>query len=100
MATATTPRADSLGPARRIIELILPVGIVASVLVILVPLPAGLMNLLLSVNITVAVLILLTTVYVRTPLEFSVFPSLLLATTLARPGLNVATPRSSLTRAG
>jgi len=99
MATATTPRADSLGPASRAIELILPVGIVASVLVILVPLPAGLMNLLLSVNITVAVLILLTTVYVRTPLEFSIFPSLLLATTLGRLVLNVATTRMILTRA-
>jgi flagellar biosynthesis protein FlhA len=48
----------------------------------------------------VAVLVLLTTIYVRTPLEFSVFPSLLLATTLARLVLNVATTRLVLTRAG
>lgn len=99
MATATTPRANSLTSASRAVELILPIGIVASVLVILVPLPTGLMNLLLSVNITAAVLILLTTVYVRTPLEFSIFPSLLLATTLARLVLNVATTRMILTRA-
>ncbi len=58
-------------------DLILPVGIIASVLVILVPMPPALLDVLLSVNIAVAVIILLTTIYVRTPLEFSVFPSLL-----------------------
>jgi flagellar biosynthesis protein FlhA len=81
-------------------DLILPVAIIASVLVIMVPLPAALMDVLLAGNITVAVLVLLTTIYVRTPLEFSMFPSLLLATTLARLVLNVATTRLILTRAG
>ncbi|HJQ79948.1 MAG TPA: flagellar biosynthesis protein FlhA [Lacipirellulaceae bacterium] len=81
-------------------DLILPVAIIASVLVIMVPLPAALMDVLLAGNITIAVLVLLTTIYVRTPLEFSVFPSMLLATTLARLVLNVATTRLVLTRAG
>ncbi|MBN2131370.1 MAG: FHIPEP family type III secretion protein, partial [Sedimentisphaerales bacterium] len=99
MATATTPRVSLLGPLDRIRDLILPIGIVASVLVIMVPLPASLMNLLLAGNITVAIIILLTTIFVRTPLEFSIFPSLLLATTLARLVLNVATTRLILTRA-
>ncbi|MCA9248356.1 MAG: FHIPEP family type III secretion protein, partial [Planctomycetales bacterium] len=80
-------------------DLILPVAIIASVLVILVPLPPPLMNLLLAANITVSVIVLLTTIYVRSPLEFSIFPSLLLATTLARLVLNVATTRMILTRA-
>ena len=75
-------------------------AIIASVLVILVPLPAALLDVLLAGNITVAVIVLLTTIYVRTPLEFSIFPSLLLATTLARLVLNVATTRLILTRAG
>lgn len=57
------------------------------------------MDLLLAMNITVAVIILLTTVYVKTPLEFSIFPSLLLATTLGRLVLNVASTRLILTRA-
>jgi flagellar biosynthesis protein FlhA len=70
------------------------------VLVIMVPLPAALMDVLLAANITIAVLVLLTTIYVKQPLEFSVFPSLLLATTLARLVLNVATTRLILTRAG
>jgi flagellar biosynthesis protein FlhA len=81
-------------------DLILPIAIIASVLVIMVPLPPALLDVLLAANITIAVLVLLTTIYVRTPLEFSVFPSLLLATTLARLVLNVATTRLVLTRAG
>ena len=72
---------------------------ITSVLVILVPLPTPVMDLLLAGNITLAVIILLTTIYVRTPLEFSVFPSLLLATTLGRLVLNVATTRLILTHA-
>jgi len=90
--------ATATGPWARIQELILPVGIIGSVLVILVPLPSALMDVLLAANITVAVIVLLTTIYVRTPLEFSVFPSLLLATTLGRLVLNVATTRLILTR--
>jgi len=100
MASATTSHPATPGPWGRFQDLILPVAIIAGILVILVPLPSGLMSLLLAANITIAVLMLLTAVYVRTPLEFSVFPSLLLATTLFRLVLNVATTRLILTRAG
>ncbi len=79
---------------------IVPALVAASILVIVVPLPAGLLDLLLSANITVSVLILLTTLYVGRPLEFSVFPSLLLGTTLARLVLNVASTRLILTHGG
>src|SRR5262245_66663562 len=97
MATAAIPRAAvSLG---RVPDFILPVGIIGSVLVILVPMPTPIMDVLLASNITIAVIMLLTTIYVRTPLEFSIFPSLLLATTLARLVLNVATTRLVLTQA-
>ena len=81
-------------------DLVLPLGIIASLVVILVPLPTWLMDMLLAGNITVGVIVLITTVYVATPLEFSIFPSLLLATTLARLVLNVATTRLILTGAG
>lgn len=67
-------------------------------MVIFVPLPAALMDILLAANISVALVILLATVYVKTPMELSVFPSLLLATTLARLALNVGTTRLILTR--
>ena len=98
MANAVVARASTI-PLSSLRDLVLPVGIIASVLVILVPLPAGLMDVLLSANISIAVIVLLTTIYVRTPLEFSIFPSLLLATTLGRLVLNVATTRLILTNA-
>jgi flagellar biosynthesis protein FlhA len=100
MASVAAPPAASLGSIARVQDLILPIGIIASVLVIMIPMPSPLMDVLLSANITVAVLVLLTTIFVRTPLEFSIFPSLLLATTLFRLVLNVATTRLILTRGG
>ncbi len=87
------------GPWGRLGDLLLPVAMIASVLVVMVPLPSFLLDVFLAANITISVIILLTTIYVRTPLEFSVFPSLLLATTLARLVLNVATTRLILTQA-
>ena len=99
MSSATAPRLAANGLWARIPDLILPIGMIASVLVIMVPVPAELMDLLLAANITIAVVMLLTTLYVRTPLEFNIFPSLLLTTTLFRLVLNVATTRLILTRA-
>ena len=81
----------------RLPEFILPLGIVVSLFVIFVPLPTQIMDFMLAANLAVAVIILLTTIYVRSPIELSVFPSLLLATTLARLALNVATTRLILT---
>src|SRR5271168_1263786 len=100
MSTAVATTA-LLSPGRtaRLRDLIFPIGIVASVLVIMVPLYPWQMDLLLSCNVAVAVIMLLTTIFVRTPLEFSIFPSLLLATTLFRLVLNVATTRLILTQA-
>jgi flagellar biosynthesis protein FlhA len=80
-------------------DLILPLSIVAGVFVILVPLPAALLDLLLAINLAVSVIILLTTVYVATPVDFGTFPTLLLATTLGRLVLNVASTRLILTHA-
>ena len=99
MASSDMSRSSAASPVERLQELVLPVAIIASVLVIMVPLPTALMDVLLAANITIAVIMLLTTIYVRTPLEFSIFPSLLLATTLFRLVLNVATTRLILTRA-
>jgi len=80
-------------------QFLLPLAVTASLLVVFVPLPGQLMDLLLAANITVSVVVLMTTMFVRTPLEFSLFPSLLLTTTLARLVLNVATTRLILTEA-
>jgi flagellar biosynthesis protein FlhA len=71
---------------------------IACLLVMLVPLPAVLMDALLVINITVAIVVLLTALFVQSPTEFNVFPTLLLATTLTRLVLNVATTRLILAR--
>ncbi len=99
MATAEVTHASLLNRVIPMRDLVLPCATICSLLVIIVPLPTGLMDLLLSANITIGVIMLLTTIYVRTPLEFSIFPSLLLATTLFRLVLNVATTRLILTGA-
>jgi len=80
-------------------SLVLSAAIIACVVVLIVPLPAGVLDVLLAANIAIAVIVLLTALYVKTPLEFSVFPSLLLATTLSRLVLNVASTRLILSQA-
>lgn len=83
---------------KRFPDLLLPIGIITCLTVIFVPLPAAIMDILLAANIAVAIVILLTTIYVKSPLELSIFPSLLLGTTLFRLALNVGTTRLILTR--
>ncbi|MEM1347301.1 MAG: flagellar biosynthesis protein FlhA [Myxococcota bacterium] len=68
-------------------------GVFAILALMIMPLPPWALDVLLSVNITVSVLVLLTSIYVLKPLDFSVFPALLLMTTLFRLGLNVASTR-------
>ncbi|MDR2704387.1 MAG: flagellar biosynthesis protein FlhA [Planctomycetaceae bacterium] len=83
----------------RVVDLILPLVISASILIIFVPLPPTLMDVFLSMNIAIAIIILLTTLFVTKPLDFSIFPTILLATTLFRLVLNIASTRLILTRA-
>jgi flagellar biosynthesis protein FlhA len=71
----------------------IPVGVVAIIMLLVVPVPAWLLDLLITVNILFALVILLTTMFVKKPLDFSIFPSLLLVATLFRLGLNVASTR-------
>jgi flagellar biosynthesis protein FlhA len=76
-----------------------PVLAMALVLVILIPLPTWLLDMLLVANVTLSALVLLTVMYMNGPLEFSSFPSLLLSLTLLRLVLNTATTRLILTNA-
>jgi flagellar biosynthesis protein FlhA len=76
---------------------IVPIAFIVMMVVLLVPLPSIVMDVLICLNIAISVVVLLTTVYMKDPLEFSVFPSLLLATTLFRLVLNVASTRLILT---
>ncbi|MBK95034.1 MAG: EscV/YscV/HrcV family type III secretion system export apparatus protein [Planctomycetaceae bacterium] len=80
-------------------DLIIPASIIACLFVLLVPLPPFMLDLLMVGNITLAVIILLTTLNIKTSLELSVFPTVLLAATLGRLVLNVASTRLILTGA-
>src|SRR5919197_3204265 len=85
MSTSFTPSKAS--------HLLAPAAVLAVVLLMIVPLSPIVLDLLLSIDIGLAVVLLLTAIYVRTPVEFSVFPSLLLLLTLIRLSLNVASTR-------
>jgi flagellar biosynthesis protein FlhA len=74
-------------------HLIVPVSFLLLVGVLVVPLPPAVLDLLLCLNIAIAAIVLMTTIYMRKPLDFSVFPALLLGTTLFRLVLNVASTR-------
>src|SRR5512142_1830227 len=89
-------------PARpqRLTFFIAPAAVVSVVLLMIIPLPALLLDLLLSVDIGLAVVLLLTSLYVREPVQFSVFPSLLLVLTLLRLSLTVASTRLVLLHGG
>ncbi|MGZ8463158.1 MAG: FHIPEP family type III secretion protein, partial [Candidatus Deferrimicrobiaceae bacterium] len=93
---ATTPVVSQslpVSPAVRAKDLALPLGIVGIVFLMIIPLPAFLLDIFLSLSITISIVVLLVSVYIIRPLEFSVFPSVLLTTTLFRLALNVASAR-------
>jgi flagellar biosynthesis protein FlhA len=81
-------------------DAVVPIGIIGCLVVILVPLPPTLLDILLSANIAIGVIVLLTTIFIQSPLEFNIFPAMLVATTLSRLVLNLATTRLVLTRTG
>nr|MBO2478378.1 flagellar biosynthesis protein FlhA [Bacillota bacterium] len=80
-------------------DITIVLAVVLIVVMMVVPLPTGLIDLLLAVNISLALLVLMLTMNVRHPLEFSVFPTLLLVLTLFRLALNVSTTRLILLQA-
>jgi flagellar biosynthesis protein FlhA len=96
--TTTLSPSGSGGDSLR--GLVLPITIIGAILVFVVPIPPALLDVLLSANLTVAVVVLLTTLSIRAPHEFSAFPTILLTTTLTRLVLNVATTRLVLTQGG
>jgi flagellar biosynthesis protein FlhA len=71
----------------------LALGVIAILVVLVLPMPAAMLDLLLAVSITFSVLILMTALFIRTPLEFSAFPTVLLIATMMRLALNLASTR-------
>ncbi len=100
MAGSTSGLAVFVAAFQRHRGIIVPLAFVSLLIVILIPLPSWLMDVLIAGNISLGVVILMATIYAEEPLELSVFPSLLLATTLFRLVLNVASTRLILTADG
>jgi flagellar biosynthesis protein FlhA len=79
---------------------IVPSAVVCMVMVMLIPIPSIILDLLLSLSLTASVLVLIVSMYIERPVQFSVFPSLLLMLTLFRLSLNLASSRRILLHGG
>jgi flagellar biosynthesis protein FlhA len=94
MSTAAAPAAHARAPLFKMSgEVAAAAGLVFVLFVMVVPLPGFLLDLLLATNIAISLAILLTAFYAERPLDFGIFPGLLLVTTLFRLSLNVASTR-------
>nr|WP_238694328.1 flagellar biosynthesis protein FlhA [Nocardioides daphniae] len=80
-------------PLKRLTQLGVPIGIVAIVVMLVVPLPAMVLDVLIALNITGALLVLMVAMFVKRPLDFAAFPAVVLVMTLFRLALNVSATR-------
>lgn len=80
-------------------DLVLAVFIVSVIFMLIIPLPTGLVDVLISFNLAIAVILLMVSVYLKRPLDFSAFPAVLLITTLFRLALSISTTRLILLQA-
>jgi flagellar biosynthesis protein FlhA len=91
---ATTTNTQAMGPAwLKNGDLFLSVSVLGILIIMLLPLPRMILDLLLTGSITLSIVILLVSMHVRRPLDFSAFPSVLLVATLLRFALNIAATR-------
>jgi type III secretion protein V len=86
------------GTFSRYSDLLLVAGVIAIIALMVLPLPVFLIDFLVAVNLVMGVMLLLMSIYIGSPLEFSVFPSVLLISTLFRLSLAIATTRMILLR--
>ncbi len=96
MATPSTPSTADTSPWGRLLkngDLFFTLGLFGVILLLVVPVPTWALDLFLSLNIAISLLILLVIIYVKDPPEFSAFPTILLAVTLLRLALNIASTR-------
>jgi flagellar biosynthesis protein FlhA len=87
-----------IGNQRVPLDIFIPIAILLAVLLIIVELPEWLLDMLLITDLIVAILIILMSVYVKSPLDFAVFPTIVLVETIFRLGLNIAATRLILAR--
>jgi flagellar biosynthesis protein FlhA len=81
-------------------QIAMPIAIIVILIAIIIPLPTIILDVLISANISLSVVILLAAVYLLNPVQFSSFPSILLMTTLLRLSLNIASARLILLNGG
>ena len=99
MADAAAPTASALPSPKSMLdglmrgEMGLALGVVGIIVLLILPVPAVLLDLLLAISLTGSVLILMTAILIKKPLEFTSFPTVLLVATLYRLGLNIASTR-------
>ncbi|GBE28840.1 flagellar biosynthesis protein FlhA [bacterium BMS3Bbin03] len=74
-------------------DIVLSIGVIGILIIMIMPLPTGLLDLFLVINITISLTVLMVSMYLKEPVEFSVFPGLLLVMTLYRLSLNIASTR-------
>src|SRR5690348_11768236 len=86
-----------ISAAMRHTDVALALGIVTILLVLLLPMPRWLLDFSLAISITFSVLILMVSLFIQRPLDFSSFPTVLLISTMMRLALNLATTRTILT---
>jgi len=79
-------------------DLALAFGILTILVVLILPLPSIILDLFLAISITLSILILMTSLFIQTPLEFSAFPTILLISTMLRLSLNLASTRLILSK--
>ena len=91
-------RLADLGSLLKRSDLGLAVGVMAILVVLILPLPSLLLDFALAISITFSVLILMTSLFIQAPLEFSAFPTVLLIATMLRLALNLASTRLILAR--
>src|SRR3954463_2674069 len=87
------PSMGQMGALAKRSDLLLAVAVVGILVVLIFPVPAIVLDLLLAVSIILSVLILMTSLFVEKPLEFTVFPTILLIATMLRLALNLASTR-------
>jgi flagellar biosynthesis protein FlhA len=92
------PKLNDIGIMLRRGDIALAIGVLAILVVLLLPLPATLLDMALAISIILSVLILMTALFIQTPLEFSSFPTVLLIATMLRLSLNLASTRLILSR--
>lgn len=100
MATTSPPRIEFLDVLLKNKTVVVPILVIGVLATIVLPMPVFIMDILISINLSLTVMMLLITMYINSPSDFNIFPSMILVMTLYRLALNIASTRLILSNAG